>query len=115
MGRNLFRSDTLGSGRRLPRRLRGATRLGLAALVAGGCLLMWAAVAAAGPASAPTSGVAPEGLRQLVSTAAWVTAAPPSPGAGRASTRTIFADDFESGLAKWQLRGSPGWGGTSYR
>ncbi len=103
-------------GRLRPDRTPARVLALLVAAVLAVLLLCASAVTAAGTSAVPSSGVAPRAAEAPLTLAPWLAAAPAVAAArGAPSTQTLFSDDFESGLAKWRLLGSPGWSGTTYR
>ena len=113
-GRILADGSLVARGRSRPGRAAG--RLALLTLAALAVLLVWAALAAAGPGVAGRSAVLAGTPGTHVPLAPWlVTARAVAPARGATQTVTLFSDDFESGLSKWSLQGSPGWATTTYR
>jgi len=89
----------------------------LLTLAAVAALLVWAGVAVASGSSSVASGaVAPPTLSTDAPPASWLVTPPAAvAGRGASSTQTLFFDNFETGLSKWTLQGSPGWATTTYR
>ena len=102
-------------GVRRPPGRAAARRLGLYTLVALAVLLVWAAAAVAAGSGVSSGGVAPRAAAGHTPLAPWLVTAPAAAPARGASTQTLFSDDFESGMSKWQLQGNPGWAPTTYR
>jgi hypothetical protein len=114
MAGRVWKEDALRTGRRAHR--VAVRRLALLTAVALATLLAWASVAgAAGSSGIPDGAVAPDGVRTHAPLSPWLATARAVAVHGVPSTQTLFSDDFESGLSKWQLQGNPGWAATTYR
>ena len=114
-GRVLTECSLAVRGHGRPHRLAGP-RLALLTVAALAVLLVWAALAAAGgPGISYGGGVAPHAGGHTPLAPWLVTARGVTPARGATQTQTLFSDDFESGLSRWQLLGNPGWATTTYR